>query len=312
MERLAADMSEMFAMVAETMRESDSEKARADYETFLKSQKFIFDVIDIPEKLLTGARDFGEQLQKFGLFRLPFQSTSFVFTPCLAQISEPERAEGKPSASVLLCWTESGRIYWRHYAVIKEQLPHAWTVFPAACSSSFKEQDATNREEFSLEIDGIGAIKIDADDLKAASDLTGLAFHADDEGLLASASRGTGKSDDGAVYISLDHILLTASVGILASDGIITVERKEPKFINKQRIKKGRHPLFGFKNVMIDLSAIKMPGVKGDGQSHASPRLHWRRGHIRRLTSGNLVTVRPCLVGKIDNGVIEHNYIGRA
>ena len=46
----------------------------------------------------------------------------------------------------------------------------------------------------------------------------------------------------------------------------------------------------------------------GDPRGHASPRLHWRRGHIRRL--GNRTTwVRASLVGKSENGVIVHDYV---
>jgi hypothetical protein len=34
-----------------------------------------------------------------------------------------------------------------------------------------------------------------------------------------------------------------------------------------------------------------------EGGTHASPRLHWRRGHVRRLANGKITNVRPTLVG---------------
>jgi hypothetical protein len=44
------------------------------------------------------------------------------------------------------------------------------------------------------------------------------------------------------------------------------------------------------------------------GGTHASPRLHERRGHWRHLRSGKRVWVRNCLVGDPNRGVIEKDY----
>lgn len=43
--------------------------------------------------------------------------------------------------------------------------------------------------------------------------------------------------------------------------------------------------------------------------THASPRLHWRRGHIRRLAPERTTWVRPTLVGYEDRGTIIHDYV---
>lgn len=54
---------------------------------------------------------------------------------------------------------------------------------------------------------------------------------------------------------------------------------------------------------------LRLPvnGTRDVRGGHASPRLHWRRGHIRRL--GDRTTwVRASLVGKSENGVIVHDY----
>lgn len=42
---------------------------------------------------------------------------------------------------------------------------------------------------------------------------------------------------------------------------------------------------------------------------HASPRLHWRRGHIRHLPSG-ITWVRPPLVGDGEHGTVINDYVG--
>lgn len=59
---------------------------------------------------------------------------------------------------------------------------------------------------------------------------------------------------------------------------------------------------------------VSIPAVRQSAESgtHASPRLHWRRGHIRRQKYGRgrcaekLIWVAPVLVG--DSGLIEHEY----
>ena len=46
----------------------------------------------------------------------------------------------------------------------------------------------------------------------------------------------------------------------------------------------------------------------GGGGTHASPRLHIRRRHIRTLPSGALTFVRECFVGEQDRGVVQKTY----
>lgn len=41
--------------------------------------------------------------------------------------------------------------------------------------------------------------------------------------------------------------------------------------------------------------------------THNSPRMHWRRGHFRRL-DGRVIPVSPCIVGTAGTGVITHEY----
>lgn len=44
------------------------------------------------------------------------------------------------------------------------------------------------------------------------------------------------------------------------------------------------------------------------GGSHASPRFHVRRGHIRRLPDGRRTWVKQCSVGDVSNGRIDKDY----
>lgn len=84
---------------------------------------------------------------------------------------------------------------------------------------------------------------------------------------------------------------------------------KPPERINKKRLQRGRLPLFEYKilEVKQNQGSTNTPGLGG---THASPRLHLRRGHIRRLpgTSGKTTWVQSCLVGDSKKGIIKKDY----
>lgn len=83
-------------------------------------------------------------------------------------------------------------------------------------------------------------------------------------------------------------------------------EQSAPKFINKRREKKGKLPLFSYKILTIDNNNKSKSNGTGKG-THASPRVHLRRGHIRRLAD-KTVWVSPCVVGDKSKGVIHKDY----
>lgn len=102
---------------------------------------------------------------------------------------------------------------------------------------------------------------------------------------------------------------LLYSLGLLSTDGIIQ-NKVYPvkKFINSKRMKSGKPPIeFEHKVVEIDPMLLRIPGARLGG-THASPRLHMRRGHVRRLSEERTTFVRPHLVGRMDRGVITHEY----
>ncbi len=78
-------------------------------------------------------------------------------------------------------------------------------------------------------------------------------------------------------------------------------------FINQKRQAKGKPALtFDWHTV-----AIEPPAPKNDAQggTHASPRLHERRGHWRTIKkSGKRVWVRDCKVGDASKGVVFKDY----
>ena len=81
----------------------------------------------------------------------------------------------------------------------------------------------------------------------------------------------------------------------------------EPVNIFKQRRRAadGKLPLYE----TYVLTIPGEPSAKREHKqgSHASPRQHLRRGHIRRLPAGN-IWVNSCVVGSASKGVIEKSY----
>ena len=76
-------------------------------------------------------------------------------------------------------------------------------------------------------------------------------------------------------------------------------------FTNRRKIAQGKVPSYDWTTVYIEPSK---PRSESRGGTHASPRQHDRRGHLRRLRSGRNVWVRPCKVGDPTKGVVWHDY----
>jgi hypothetical protein len=77
-------------------------------------------------------------------------------------------------------------------------------------------------------------------------------------------------------------------------------------FTNRRKIAQGKAPTYTWTTVHIKPSA---PRSESCGGTHASPRLHDRRGHLRRLRSGRNVWVKPCKVGDAGRGAVWHDYV---
>jgi hypothetical protein len=77
-------------------------------------------------------------------------------------------------------------------------------------------------------------------------------------------------------------------------------------FINRKRKAKGKSPVsFDWHTVEIGPKAINN---EPQGGTHASPRLHDRRGHWRNCKNGKQVWVKACKVGDASKGVVFKNY----
>lgn len=127
--------------------------------------------------------------------------------------------------------------------------------------------------------------------------------HKDTQGI-DFISKQTGQDKAVIAAIIADKIL--CFIAALQCSNVKTIEQIAPKFINKSRIKKGRQPFFSYKILTIDTKR-EDTSSKGSKGSHNSPRVHLRRGHIRRLAD-KTVWVSSCVVGDKSKGIVTKDY----
>jgi len=77
-------------------------------------------------------------------------------------------------------------------------------------------------------------------------------------------------------------------------------------FLNRIKAAEGKQPSYSWRTVVVTPMAHLQAACGG---THATPRLHERRGHWRNLANGRVVWVRDCLVGDPDKGVVEKDYL---
>ena len=79
-----------------------------------------------------------------------------------------------------------------------------------------------------------------------------------------------------------------------------------PEKLNKKRKKNGKTPLYEHK--IVTFGGISSSGnIVGFGMKRASPRQHWRRGHIRTLPSGEKIAIQAMLIN--GRGFISKEYV---
>jgi hypothetical protein len=76
-------------------------------------------------------------------------------------------------------------------------------------------------------------------------------------------------------------------------------------FTNRRKIAEGKAPSYDWTTVYIEPSKRRSEGAVN---THASPRMHDRRGHLRRLSGGRNVWVKQCKVGDASLGTVWHDY----
>ena len=104
--------------------------------------------------------------------------------------------------------------------------------------------------------------------------------------------------------------LAIEAIKILNCSNVEAADNVPSKLKQALQKKKSNTPLFTYKTLHIT-NTRKQKGLTGGGK-HASPRVHLRRGHIRKLPSGATIWVQPCVVGDRTKGMVHKDYIFRA
>lgn len=245
----------------------------------LRSEVFVFDETSFADGVLTASWSYGADLSRFGLLRLPFDR-------CVFQCPVLDEDANVTDWQVLVARQDTTgirlRIYWE-FAGHGLQRPRFTSFVPNGMifPSNYRGLDYE-----ALTIRDHNALSLQILDGEMEETIWAERRHL--EYTVATAS-------------------LLAFLGLLAAKGVLREHHEGPKSLNERRLKKGKAPIFSFWWVKHDPSFLKLPGVSASG-THAPPRLHLRRGHIRRLHSGALTNVRPCLVGSPEAGVVEKAY----
>lgn len=85
------------------------------------------------------------------------------------------------------------------------------------------------------------------------------------------------------------------------------VEHIPPPKLQKARTKRGKVPLFSYWTLELDLGVSSTQSAPLGG-THASPRVHLRRGHPRQYAPGQWTWVQPHAVGNKSLGMVHKDY----
>jgi hypothetical protein len=97
----------------------------------------------------------------------------------------------------------------------------------------------------------------------------------------------------------INTTLLYALHSLINARGIEIQTEPAPAKLNRSRAKKNKLPLY--EHHVLKIGGFSKSGrVLGVGASHASPRSHWRRGHIRTIHQGTpkekRIAIPACLI----------------
>lgn len=120
-------------------------------------------------------------------------------------------------------------------------------------------------------------------------------------------TRGTDKAWDDYMRLSeLEsvHVIFRFLSALCCSNTAIEDAEAPDLKLNASRAKKGKTPFFTYK-----MLTIKAQGNNedGEGRTHSSPRVHLRRGHIRKLKD-KTVWINACVVGNKQKGMVSKTY----
>lgn len=149
-------------------------------------------------------------------------------------------------------------------------------------------------ELYGVEIPNIGSLII-------LYDMVTMVTHDNGDTRLSPAQFSTPQTDEDLKARgsnSLDP--LVTMLRILADASVLIIDHPAPERLNKVRVRSGKYAIPAYTEVKTAdyVAAFRSakPKSVSKGGSHASPIAHWRRHHLRHLSSGKVVPVRQTKV----------------
>lgn len=96
-------------------------------------------------------------------------------------------------------------------------------------------------------------------------------------------------------------------IEVLACRNVTSETQAPSTALNKKRILNGKTPFYEYKILTLDGSSVATSKPRATGALSASPRVHLRRGHIRRLPD-RVVWVNAAVVGNRNSGMLVKDY----
>lgn len=238
------------------------------------------------------------ELCSHGLFEMPFDSTFLAW---------PEPIEGQWACALLVTIARRGRMTpWGERLPFNgmTHLPHPKATI-TMCSGMLAVPSLGKIviQDLSLIVSWESDWKVAFDkpasvQLGQCKHILGLSIYRPDSPRELLEAQGK----DGGV--TLRNVLYY--IGVLNSRGPALETHSPPQNVAERRARQR-------KEKWLDYHIVRIPQRKPaplatGGGFHASPRLHWRRGHIRHA-HGKAIPVSPCLVGAPDRGSILADYL---
>lgn len=112
-----------------------------------------------------------------------------------------------------------------------------------------------------------------------------------------------------AVYVAAKaaKVVLQALNALIECNNVVVETVPAPKPQAGQKLGKRKRELLQFEYRILTIKGRRSYEKHGEA-SHSSPRLHLRRGHIRKLPTGKTTWVRNCAVGSGKRGMVQHDY----
>jgi hypothetical protein len=101
------------------------------------------------------------------------------------------------------------------------------------------------------------------------------------------------------------HSILRTFLSVLNCSNVKQQQHLPPRAMRRHPGK--GHPLFSWWTLHLKLPNERTPSLPGGGH-HASPRVHLRRGHIRRYQTGHYCWIQDMVVGKKELGIVHKDY----